>query len=156
MKTISSFRELGEFGIDALTGEVCGYGYRMLCDLTERGIKIVAASMGINDSLFRNSLPDAWNSKGVRSIMLAPQMLTPLAVFALFDYGCTVVYIMYDGSVVGIQSTDKPEIVEQWLGWNQGKLCEECNRYGKGGGVKFQYRNPGWSRNTHAMSGRTV
>lgn len=156
MKRIGSFRDLEKHGIDALTGEACAYGYRLLCDLTERGIKLVAATLGIDSELFKASLPDAWNSKGVKSIMLSPQMIQPLAVFACFESNCSKAYIMHDDSVVGIEASDKPEDVEMWLSWNQGKYCEACRRYGAGGGVALQYSNPGYSRNTHQMSGRTV
>jgi len=156
MKHYKGFRDLEKHGIDALTGEACGYGYRILCDLTERGLKLVAECFGMDAELMRVALPSNWNSKGVRSIMLAPQMLIPLAVFACFESNCSKVYIMYDDSVVGIETTDKPEDVEMWLSWNQGKYCEECRRYGAGGGVCFQYTNTHTSRNMHQMSGRTT
>lgn len=103
-------------------------------------------------------LPDSWNGRDNAdwSIMLPPEMFTPLAIFALFSDGCERVYTMHgSGEVNGIEPTDKPEDVETWLKWNQGHYCEECRRYGAGGGVKFTYRNPGFSRNQHQMSGRT-
>lgn len=156
MRTFRSWNDLKSFGIDYLTGESCAYGYRGLCDLTESGIRLVADCLGIDAHLFRLSLPDNWNSKGVASIMLAQQMITPLAVFACFRVNCSKVYIMYDDSVVGIEASDKPEDVEMWLSWNRGKYCEACRRYGAGGGVCLRYSNPGFSRNTHAMSQRTI
>jgi hypothetical protein len=157
MKHYKTWNDLREHGIDYLTGESCAYGYRGLCDLTRRGIQLVAATMGITDvTRFTESLPEAWNSKGVRSIMLAHQLLTPLAVFACWESGCSKAYIMYDDSVVGIEASDNPEDVQRWLEWNQGKYCQECRRYGAGGGVALQYSNPGFSRNQHQMSGRTT
>ena len=37
MKTITRWDHLSEFGIVPLTGESCGLGYRMLCDVTAKG-----------------------------------------------------------------------------------------------------------------------
>ena len=37
MKTIVRWDHLSEFGIIPLTGESCGLGYRMLCDVTVKG-----------------------------------------------------------------------------------------------------------------------
>jgi hypothetical protein len=155
MIQIDGFGGLRKYGIDYLTGESCAYGYRGLCDLEPRGIALIAECFGINMDLFEASLPDAWNSRGVKSIMLAPQLIVPLAMFACFREGCTKVYIMHNSDkVVGIGLDDKPEDVERWESWNQGTYCEACRRYGAGGGIAFQYSNPGRSRNQHQMSGR--
>ena len=153
---IKSWNDLRPYGFDYLTGESCAYGYRGLVDLTDRAIRIVAECFGLDPETFKGCLHDAWNTKGVKSIMLAPQMITPLAVFAAWNAGCSKVYIMYDDSVVGIQASDSPEHVEMWLSWNQGKYCDACDRYGAGGGVCFQYANPGFSRHQHQMSGRVA
>ncbi len=150
MKSISNWNQLGEYGIDCLTGEACAYGYRLLCDVTARGKRIIEACLGVEVTL-----KEPWNSKGIGSIMLPPHMLTPLAVFSLFNVGCPQVFIMHDGSVYGVEASDEPDLVEEWKRWNQGKFCEECRRYGAGGGIALQYRNQGYSRNQHAMSGRT-
>lgn len=153
---IKTYNDLRKYGIDYLTGESCAYGYRGLCDLELRGIKLIANCLGIDPELFQASLPDAWNSKGVKSIMLSAQMVVPIGVFACLQANCSKVYIMYDDTVVGIESTDTPEAVKMWLSWNEGKYCEACRRYGAGGGVCLQYSNPGFSRNQHQMSGRTL
>jgi hypothetical protein len=58
VKTITSFRDLDAYGIDALTGEACGLGYRILCDLTENGRKILAKVFGVPQ--FATTPP--WNS----------------------------------------------------------------------------------------------
>lgn len=42
MKTVRRWDDLAEFGIVPLTGEACGLMYRILCDLTDRGKRIVA------------------------------------------------------------------------------------------------------------------
>lgn len=156
MIQIGSFRDLEKYGIDYLTGESCAYGYRGLCDLTDRGIKIIASCFGLDPELFKASLPDAWNSKGIKSMMISAQMIVPIGVFACFNVNCSKVYITYDDKVIGIEPTDKPEDIATWESWNQGRYCDACSRYGAGGGIALQYSNPGFSRHTHAMSGRTT
>jgi hypothetical protein len=109
------------------------------------------------DSLQGMALRAAWNGRdGAEwSIMLPREMYTPLAVMACFRANCSVVYVMYDGHVHGVEASDKPEDIEQFVKWNQGKHCDACNRYGAGGGINYRYTNPGFDRNRHAMSGRT-
>jgi len=161
MITIRSLNELERHGISVLTGEACGYGYRILCDLNRQGIQLVSDALGINPDKFRDTLPPNWNSRvnrteAVASIMLAPEMMTPLAVFACWAAKCSEVHVLYDGSVVGIEPSDDEKSVEMWRGWCQGKYCESCRRYGAGGGINRSYHNPGFARHQHAMSGRTV
>ena len=78
MKTITRWDHLSEFGIVPLTGESCGLGYRMLCDVTAKG-----KTSWKNASAFRTcNLPDNWNQGSeaephVGSIMLAPELLVP-------------------------------------------------------------------------------
>ena len=47
MKTVSCWDEIRPCGIDALTGEACSLGYRLLCDLTARGRAIVERCLGV-------------------------------------------------------------------------------------------------------------
>src|SRR4029077_15887490 len=84
MKTIVRWDHLSEFGIIPLTGESCGLGYRMLCDVTVKGKIILEKCLGIpalkpppNGNTGSEAEPH------VGSIMLAPELLVPLAVFAL-------------------------------------------------------------------------
>ena len=78
MKTITRWDHLSEFGIVPLTGESCGLGYRMLCDVTAKGKTVLEKCFGIPDL----RLPDNWNQGSeaephVGSIMLAPELLVP-------------------------------------------------------------------------------
>ncbi len=147
MKHLRRWEDLKPYGIDVLTGEACAYNFRLLCDITAAGVDLFKSVFGL----------DGWNNHGGRSIMLPRAMFEPLAVFALFTVeNCSKVYITYNGAVYGVESTDTPEAVAQFLEWNQGRFCDACQRYGAGDGVQFQYANPGYSRNTHQMSGRTV
>ena len=47
MKTVNCWNDLEPYGIVLLTGEACGLCYRLLCDLTEQGRKILGKCLGI-------------------------------------------------------------------------------------------------------------
>ena len=83
MKVISSWDHLRAFGIDALTGEACGLGFRILCDVTAKGKKVLEKCLG-TPSL---TLYESWNRGSqadphVGCVMLVPELLLPLSVFA--------------------------------------------------------------------------
>ena len=103
MKTVNCWNDLERYGIELLTGEACGLSYRLLCDVTEQGRKILAKCLGIPNL----NLAENWNrgraeDPHVGSIMLTHEMLTPLAVFALLESGCKEVYLV-NNSVVGVE-----------------------------------------------------
>lgn len=157
MKVIRNWNDLEPYGVSCLTGEACGYGYRLLCDLNAMGVQLVQNCLEISEIKLR----DAWNSKvngepAIASIMLPPSMITPLAIFALLDAGCRQVFTMYSGEVYGVEVNDNDAQVADFVKYRQGSHCAECDRYGKNGGIQFQYRNSGYSRNRHQMSGRAV
>ena len=144
MKSINCFNDLLPFGIDPLTGEACGLSYRILCDVTENGRKILAKAFGIPTF----TLSEAWNrgtttDPHIGSIMLAFEMLTPLAVFALLESGCTEAWIVRDGGVIGIEPTDSPVMIEA----NRLLVGDRLAR-------KLGYRGTAGDRNVHMMSGR--
>jgi len=154
VKHINNWNDLEPYGVIALTGEACGYGYRTLCDLTEAGELLIRELFDIPGPL---KLHENWNNEGrAGSIMLPPGMLTPLAVFALFKAECSKVFVHYDGTVHGIEATDSPETADLWLKFHQGHHCDSCNRYGAGGGIMRSVTNPGFSRYRHQMSGRVA
>ena len=144
MKTISRWDHLTEFGIIPLTGESCGLGYRILCDVTAKGIAILEKCLAV-DGL---KLPPNWNQGSpaephVGSIMLAPELLVPIAVFALLENGCKEVWKVENQGVHGIQFGDPPDTAEslkKWLG------VESLRR--------LAYRGTASDRNVHVMSGR--
>src|SRR4051794_15911317 len=107
MKCIGCFNDLIPFGIEPLTGESCGLGYRILCDVTEPGRRILAKLFGIPTL----TLGEAWNrgtadQPHVGSILLTQEMVMPLAVFALLETGCSEAWLLEDKSVVGMEATD--------------------------------------------------
>lgn len=145
MKTINSWNDLQAHGIELLTGEACGLGYRLLCDVTEGGRKTVEKCLGMSNLV----LPESWNrgkpdDPHVGSIMLVREMLEPLAVFALLEAGCKEVYLVKE-SVVGIEAADPPtaiEDVKRWAGVDYAR--------------RLAYQGTAGDRNVHVMSGRVV
>jgi hypothetical protein len=144
VKTISRWSDLTPFGIDALTGEACGLGYRLQCDLTEGGRKILEKCLGA--SALVPHYP--WNS-GTKddphtgSIMLVPELLRAVAAFALLESGCKEVYRTAEGTCVGIESTDSQDEKDALIQMN-------------GPMRRFAYRGTAGDRNVHVMTGRVV
>jgi hypothetical protein len=145
MKTVNSWNDLQAYGIELLTGEACGLGYRLLCDVTERGRKTVEKCLGLTSLV----LPESWNRGSkedphVGSIMLTREMLEPLAVFALLEGGCHEVYLVKN-SVVGIEPSDPPDAIEDVKRWAGVEYAR-----------RLAYRGTAGDRNVHVMSGRVV
>jgi hypothetical protein len=144
VKTVSSFADLAAYGIDPLTGEACGLGYRILCDVTESGRRVLAKALGIPNL----ALPEAWNRgtaavPHVGAIMLTLEMLVPLAVFALLDNGCTEVWLVRDGGVIGIEASDDADMIDA----NRRMIGDKLLR-------SLAYHGTAGDRNVHVMSGR--
>ena len=107
MKSVSCFRDLEQFGIRPLTGEADALGYRILCDLTEQGVKVFKECFGL---LYRQdkSIVDVagmspnWNSGGVASVMLSDDSIRPLAVMGFYLQGKVVV--ITDTNVFGLEN----------------------------------------------------
>ena len=92
---ITCWQDLAEYGIEVLTGEACLIGARYLCDLDERGARIVRAMLGLPHDC---KLAENWNTSGrigphVASIKLPTDLFDQLAVFCLFDAGCKHVIV---------------------------------------------------------------
>lgn len=144
MKTIACWNDLRPYGIDVLTGEACGLSYRFLCDVTERGRKILERWLSVPEL----HLSEAWNrgeisDPHVGSILLTPEMLPGLAVFALLETGCTECWVLKNGSVLGVESNDPPEQIAA-----SRRMCaDNLARV-------FGSRGTAGDRNVHVMSGR--
>jgi hypothetical protein len=139
MKTVSHWDALREYGIDVLTGEACSLMYRILCDLTQNGKRVVERCLSVQIQ------SENWNHGSeadphVASIMLTREMLMPLAVFALLESGCREVWVT-DRAAIGIEPSDTAEQVEMM------KKCHKPHR-------RFAYQGPFQDRNQHQMSGR--
>ena len=145
MKTISCWADLRPYGLDALTGEACGLMYRILFDVTENGRRIIGKCFGMPEP----RLAEPWNrgdpkDPHVGSMMLSPELLTPIGVFALLESGCREVWVYANGSVLGIEAADSEDMIER------------CRRMAPEAHVRtLRYGGTAGDRNTHMMSGRT-
>ena len=148
MRTINCWDELRPYGIDLLTGEACGLSYRLLCDVTQKGKKIIEKALGVTSL----ELPENWNRGGdddphVGSIMLVPELLMPLSIFALLEFGCSEVWRTKSGGVVGIEASDPPERVEA-----RKRFYAESDNFVR----RYTYGGTAADRNRHMMTGRVV
>lgn len=157
--SISSMRDLEKYGFSLLTGEACGLGYRILCDVYPRGKKILENLLATEFKL-----APSWNhtkqdgSEPVGSIMLPCSMLEPIAIFALLEVCPIVLVPLKDDSDLGkdwnwdgVHGFTQDEIaegrVEDWLallsshGW-------KARKFHKHGDAQSGYRFQ------HQMSGR--
>ena len=139
MKTVSHWDALREYGIDVLTGEACSLMYRILCDLTQNGKRIVERCLSVQIE------SENWNSGSkedphVAAIMLTHEMLVPLAVFALLESGCREVWVT-DRAAIGVDPDDSEDDVERMK-----RVYKPVRR--------FAYHGPFRDRNQHQMSGR--
>ena len=144
MKSIACWEDLNEFGIVPLTGEACGLMYRILCDVTARGKKTVEKALGLPEV----KLHENWNRGSeadphVGSVMLGPELLSFLGVFALLDAGCREVWLTKGNSLMGIEPSDDPDRVEALRQFHGDKLLR-----------RFAYGGTAGDRNQHMMSGR--
>ena len=144
MKTIGSWNDLRAHGIEVLTGEACGLSYRILCDVTARGKATVEKALGVREL----RLPEGWNrgeesDPHVGSILLAPELLPLLGIFALLEAGCSEVWRTSDGGVVGFEPGDDAATKESVLR----SLADRLLR-------RFAYAGTAGDRNVHVMSGR--
>ena len=144
MKTINCWDDLSQFGILPLTGEACGLMYRILCDVTARGKRVLEKALGIPDL----NLPESWNAGSeenphIGSVMLARDVLPFIGVFALLEAGCPEVWLTKSGGLVGIERGDSPEEVECFKQFHAEDLAR-----------RFAYAGTAGDRNRHMMSGR--
>ena len=139
MKSVSCWRDLESYGIEALTGEAGCLMLRLLCDITAKGQKIIEKALGC-----RIIPAEAWNrgteaEPHIGSIMRTQEMLIPLGIFALLESGGSVVCLLDDRSLMGFEPDDKQEA---WTG------IHTIHR-------TFSYGGTAGDRNRHELSGRT-
>ena len=148
MQKINCWNDLRPFGIDLLTGEACGLSYRLLCDVTQKGKQTIQKALGVANL----ELPDNWNrgdpqDPHVGSIMLVPELLIPLAIFALLEHGCCEVWRTKSGDLVGIESADDPERIAAVK-----RLYTDTDNFVR----RYAYAGTAGDRNRHEMTGRVV
>jgi hypothetical protein len=142
-----------KFGINVLTGEACGLGMRLLCDLTEKGKLLIEEFFGGCLTLQAGS---NWNSNvgdepAVASVMLPHSIWLELAAFALLKEGYDVAAINVlrwsgEAAVAGLKIS----------GTTLDQVMEEHDM-GRGPNFRtFQITGTAGTRNIHQMSGRIV
>ena len=143
MKTITCWDDLRPYGIVALTGESCGLSYRILCDVTATGKALLEKVLGITLVLAENWNQGTEDNPHIGSIMLAPEMQTGIAVFALLENGCTEAWRLENRGVVGIDPIDSADEIEAFK-----------RHYAQCLGRRFGYFGTAGDRNVHVMTGR--
>jgi hypothetical protein len=144
MKTVHSWDDLCHYGVVPLTGEACGLSYRILCDVTAQGKRILEKALGVAEL----RLHENWNCGSpsdphIGSILLAPEVMTFLAVFALLENGCHEVWQTKHSGVVGIEASDPADRLETFQRFQADNLVR-----------RFAYAGTAGDRNLHVMSGR--
>jgi hypothetical protein len=157
---ISCLNDLKHFGIHALTGESDVLCFRILCDFTRQGQRIIAKALGVPD--FKGA--ESWNSgteddPHVGSILLSRDMLNTLAIIALLESGCSEVWIFYRDVAKGCHGflfdnevpygfyAHEPEELKDTL-----ELADRNGYHRR----RFAYNEEGSDRNVHTMSGRVT
>jgi len=146
MRKINCWDDLRPFGIDLLTGEACGLSYRLLCDVTQKGKRTIEKALGVANL----GLTDNWNGGDphdphIGSILLVPELLIPLAIFALLEHGCCEVWRTKSGDLVGFESADDPERIEAVKRLYTDTFVR-----------RYAYAGTAGDRNRHQMTGRVV
>lgn len=102
-RTIHTRRDLEQYGITVVTGESCPYSARTLCDVTERGRRIVFDLLGLPQA---TATEDGWNDAARSSIMVPNDLFGLLAVWCLILSGCREVLVAKDGLTIGLDGSE--------------------------------------------------
>lgn len=164
--TFDSARNLEQFGVKCLTGEACGLGMRVLCDVTEEGMDLLREFTRMEVTC------DSWNEKrGIKSgsVMLPRSIFQDLWIFAQVRAGCKHVFLgdwchewtTTEYKEIG-ESHKHP--VHTWTPRAWACDDEDMERIERHVGTSFYIErrftrssHPGTGLdNCHAMSGRTV
>jgi len=169
MKTISRLADLERYGIISLTGEADNLCFRMLCDLTDRGRRLIAETYSLKTEGFN----DAWNpgtdsDPHVASMMLPYDAWKDIGVLALL-VTCSTVLVTDGGGLFGIEKDESYEPAP--YNWDKSEYTGRA-RYKHGGEwhdwptscygeIVRTFKTAGnqpheGHRNVHAMSGRTI
>ena len=144
MKHITCWEDISPYGVIALTGEACGLSYRILCDVTAKGKKLLEKVLGVRELVMQEN----WNRGSetdphVGSVMLAPELLAAVGIFALLDAGCREVWTINERGIVGFEPTDDPQDVHCFKSVHDRELRRRFGYFGTAG-----------DRNVHVMTGR--
>lgn len=143
MKTIHSFRNLEEYGINPLTGESCRYSQRLLCDVNEDGKRLLEEFLAV--SLTSPNWNSTVNGKpAVASVMLPYDMLQSIATFVLCHVEkCFKIIYHTGGAVCGVSREEFEKYSDLWKDFPMRTNFAYSDQDARG------------SRNVHQMSGRS-
>jgi len=152
--TIHNWNDMPQLGINALTGESCAFGMRLLCDLNEHGRELIRDWLGLPvDCAFA----DNWNSQvdnlpAVGSVMLHRDSLPQIVEFAFCRMGALATIACGDGTLIGVFTED---LLKKYEDYVYGKTCDPNVRaWAIRRNVKGAHPAVG-SRNVHQFSGRS-
>ncbi len=144
MKRIECWKDLQPYGVEVLTGEACGLSFRILCDITLKGKKLLEKCLGLRDL----GAAEAWNNgtkenPHIGSVLLAHDMLYIIGIFALLENGYTDVWLLKNKSIIGFMRDDPTKMRERYAEIHRDDLVRT-----------FSYAGTAGDRNVHVMSGR--
>ena len=112
MKTIDCWAGMQPYGIVPLTSEPDGLKYRIVCDVTAKGKQLVEKALGVTKVQLETNWDYGTNDEPhVGCLMLGPEILSILGVYALLDDGCHEVWMTKSYGLVGIQQGDSQQSV---------------------------------------------
>ena len=112
MKRIACLAEMAPYGIVPLTNEPDGLQYRIVCDVTAKGKQLVERALGLAEIQFQPNWDYGTNDEPhIGSMLLLPEVLPILGVYALLDDGCHEVWTTRNNGLVGIEQGDSQELV---------------------------------------------
>lgn len=107
MKAIHRMQDLEPFGIIPLTGESDQHCYRILCDVTAQGKKIIERTLATELKLSENWNGGSKDNPHIGSLLLPFEFVPSISVFALLsDTDICEVWLMKSGSVMGFGVED--------------------------------------------------
>ena len=141
MKTVRNVRDLKEYGINGLTGEACGVGMRLLCDIGPKAERILGELFG-----GVQFVKTAWNGQdgAKKSAMLPHSLFADIAAYCLLsEDGFDVVITRPDFGLATGFSREEWEKIRAGTGFSNLKYSRIYAGKGTAG-----------MRNRHEMSGR--
>ncbi len=143
MKRIDGIKDLEQFGIDPLTGESDTHMYRILCDVTANGKKIIERTLATELVLSENWNRGLQHDPHIGSLLLPLEFVPSIGVFCLLTDACiSEVWLLKGGSVVGFGVEDV-------------ELKEALQKHYEGNIRNVFYPRPS-DRHVHQMTGRTA
>jgi hypothetical protein len=113
MKMIDCWAGMQPYGIVPLTIEADGLKHRVVCDVTEKGKQLIEKTLGVPSVQLEKNWDHGPNDEPhVGSMLLSPELLMMLGIYALLDDGCHEVWTTRSNGLIGIQQSDCQQIVE--------------------------------------------